>query len=143
MFFYKPEELKDIGEPGKPICLVPTSQIFPTLSAVVLTSDAVITVEITIAFKHVTKAQEFDLIYRNLPPDLLKNRPKRYHVVITDEDINPYSWQEQNQTQIPDGTLVYCTVINVGNRAWTLPVTEEHVEALEKARVSMDWLYAI
>ena len=70
-FFSKAEELKNMGEPGKPICLVPTSRIFPTLNAIVLTNNAVITVQITITLKHDMEEQEFDLIYRNLPPDLL------------------------------------------------------------------------
>ena len=136
-FFNKAEELKDISEPEKPMCLVPTSRTFPTLDAVILTSNAVITVQITITLTHDANEQEFDLIYRNLPLDLLKKRPNRYHVFITDKDINAYSLAEQNQTQILDGTLVYSVVFNVGEWGWTLPVKEKHVEALEKARVSM------
>ena len=142
-FFYKPEELKDISEPGKPICLVPTSQKFPTLDAVILTSNAVITVQITIALKHDANEQEFGLIYRNLPPDVLAKRPDRYHVFITDEEINAKSLREQHQVQIPDGTFVYSTVIDFESWGWGIRATEEHVDALEKARVSTYWLYAI
>ena len=138
-FFYMAEELKDISEPEKPICLVPTSRTFPTLSAVVLTSNAVITVQITIALKHDANEQEFDLIYRNLPPDLLKKRPKRFHAFITDNEINAKSLREQNQAQIPNGTLVYSTATGA---YWNI-ATEERVSALEQARVSMYWSYAI
>ena len=139
-FFYKAEELKDISEPGKPICLVPTSRSFPTLSAVVLTSSDVITIQITFALRHDTNEPEFDLIYRNLPPDLLARRPGRYHVFITDKEIIAKSLREQNQTQVPNETLVYSAAFSIESSAL---VTEERVHALEKARVSMYWLYAI
>ena len=139
-FFHKAEELKDISEPGNPICLVPTSRTFPTLDAVVLTSSAVITVQITIALKHDANEQEFDLIYRNLPPGLLAKRPDRYHVFITDNEINAKSLREQNQTQIPNGTLVYSTARGFEDLGYA---TEERVDALEKARVSLYWRYLI
>ena len=138
-FFYRAEELKDIAEPQKPICLVPTSGTFPTLDAVILTPKAVITVQISIALKHDATEEEFDLIYKNLPHDLLAKRPNRHHVFITDDEINAKSLREQNQTQIPNGTLVYSAVIGVS----TSVATEERVDALEKARVSMSWLCAI
>ena len=136
-FFYKVEELKDISETQQSICLVPTSRTFPTLSAVVLADNAVITVQFTIALKHDANEQEFDLIYKNLPPDLLAKRPGRYHVFVTDKEINAKSLREQSQTQVPNGTLVYSAVIGVENMDSTVPVTEERVDALEKARVSM------
>ena len=142
-FFYKAEELKDISEPGGSICLVPTSQTFPTLGAVVLTYNAVITLQITISLKLNANEQEFDLIYNNLPLDLLAKRRYRYHVFITDKEINAKSLREQNRTQVPNGTLVYSTAIGVESFGSMAPVTEERVDALEKARVSMYWLYAI
>ena len=142
-FFYNAEELKDITEPSGPIWLVPTSRTFPILDAVVLTDNAVITVQITIALKQDLNEQEFDLIYRNLPLDLLAKRPRRYHVFITDEEINAKSLQEQNHTQVPIGTLVYSMVRGVGSLDSSAPATEERVDALEKARVSTYWLSAI
>ena len=136
-FFYKAEELKDISEPGKSICLVPTSRTFSTLDAVILTSDAVITVQITIALKEDVIEQEFDLIYRNLPSDLLAKRPDRYHVFITDNWVNAESLQEQDHTQIPNGTLVYSTAISAESLDSKSPATEGRVDSLVKSRVSM------
>ena len=142
-FFNKVEELKDISETQQSMCLVPTSRTFPTLSAVILTGYAVITVQITFALKHDMKEEEFDLIYKNLPPDLLAKQPGRYHVFITDKAINARSLREQNQTQVPNGTLVYSTVIGVERMESMSPATEESVDALEKARVSMNLFCAI
>ena len=138
-FFHRAEELKDISEPGISICLVPNSPTFPTLDAVVLTPNAVITIQITIALKHDANEEEFGLIFKNLSHDLLAKRPNRYHVFITDYEINAKSLREKNQAQIPNGTLVYTTIIGIGGNI----ATEERVDALEKARVSMYWLYAI
>ena len=143
-FFHRPEELKDISEPGsKLICLVPTSRTFPTLSAVVLTNYDVITIQITIALEHDANEQEFDLIYRNLPPGLLARRPTRHHVFITDKEINAKSLREQNHTQVPNGTLVYSTAIGVEYLDSNAAATEERMDALQQARVSMNWLFEI
>ena len=146
-FFYKAEELKDISEPEKPLCLVPTSRTFPSLDAVVLTSNTVITIKITIAFKHSANEEEFDLIYRNLPPGLLQKRPYRNHVFVTDKEINAKSLREQkslqNLTENPKGIAIFSTAIGVDYLDSTAPATEERVDALEKARVSIYWLYPI
>ena len=142
-FFYKAEELKDIGETETSICFVPTSRKFPALSAIVLTGNAVITVQITIAVKHDAKGQEFDLIYQNLPPDFLAKRPGRYHVFITDNEVNAKSLREQNHTQVPNGTLIYSMATAVEHLDSAAPATEERVVALEKARVSKHFLCAI
>ena len=139
-FFYKAEELKDINEPQMQLCLVPTSQTFHTLDAIILTSNAVITVQITIDLEHDANEQEFDLIYRNLPPALLKKRSNRYHVFITDKKINANSLREQNHTQIPNGTHVYTAAIGVDSLDSQAPATEERVDALEKAKVCTGYM---
>ena len=59
---------------------MPLSRTFPTLNAIVLTDTVVITVQITIALQHDANKQEFDLIYKNLPPGLLSKQPDRYHI---------------------------------------------------------------
>ena len=142
-FFYKIEELKDSSDSENSICFVPTSRALPTLSAIVLTGNAVITVQITISLKHDVQEEEFDLIYKNLPPDLLAKRPGRYHVFITDNEINAKSLREQNQTQVPNGTLVYSVAMGIEQFDSWAPVTEAQVDALEKARVSIYLLRAM
>jgi hypothetical protein len=132
-FFSKPEELAGFSEPKKPKCLIPT---FPTFDAIVLTSNAVITVQITISSTHDAKAKGFDLIYKNLPNALLKKRPKRYHLFITDRETNAKSLREQNRKEIPDKVCVYSTVITVEELESKVPVTYDRVNSLEEARVS-------
>jgi hypothetical protein len=139
-FFYKPEELQTMNEPGLPMCLIPTSRTFPTGTpdAVVLTSNAVITVQIVIAYKYDSKEQlEFDHIYENIPSALLTKRPGRYHVLIMDRVYDSTTFREQKLTQIPVGTHVYATSVHMRHLDSKALVTEERVRALEKARVSM------
>jgi hypothetical protein len=133
-FFYKAEELEKVKEPEKPRCLIPTSRTFPTLDAIVITSDAVITIQITISPKHDAKEKEFGLVYDNLPLELLNKRPRRCHVFITDDGCNAKSLREQNRTEIPDGNLSYTTVIGVDDLDSQAPATTERVDALEEAR---------
>ena len=98
-FFHKPEELAELSEPGQTKCLIPTSRTFPTLDAVVLTSNATIMVKIILSPTHDTKEEGFGLIYQNLPPDLLRKRPNHYHLFITDNETNAKSLRlgEQNR----------------------------------------------
>lgn len=120
---------------------MPLSRTFPTLNAIVLTDTVVITVQITIALQHDANKQEFDLIYKNLPPGLLSKQPDRYHIYRQREQRQ--TLREQNHTQVPDGTLVYSTAFSVESIDSTVLATERRMDALEKARVSMHWLYAI
>jgi hypothetical protein len=134
-FFTKPEELAEFSEPKKPKCLIPTLRTFPTLNAVVLTKNAVITVQITISPTHDAKAKEFNLIYKNLPHALLKKRPKRCHLFITDTETNAKSLREQNRKEVPNNVCVYSTVIAVEELGSKVPVTYDRVNSLEKVRV--------
>ncbi|KAI9439307.1 hypothetical protein H4582DRAFT_130435 [Lactarius indigo] len=130
-FFSKPDELQEMYKPGLPICWVPTSETLPTLGAVVLTDDAVITVQITIASKRDTKNIGFIDIYRNLPPRL-KTKP-RCHVFITDSDSNAESLRDQNLT-VPKGTHVYSAIASVEDLDSKVVMTEDCMDALEKER---------
>jgi len=138
MFFYQPEELKNLAETELPICLVPTSPSFPSLDAVVLTTNSVITVQITIAHYHSAEKRGFDLIFDNLSRHMLSKRPERYHLFITDEEENAESLREQNLTEIPMGTRVYSVVVDTDQLD---VITEERVEALEEARAPPENLW--
>ena len=142
-FFLKPEELAKISEPDQPKCLIPTSRNFPTLDAIVLTSDSIITVQITISSKHDATGKGFGLIYNNLPHDMKQKRPNRYHLYITDEETNAKSLQEQNWTDIPTETRVYSTVIGVEHLESKVQLTHDRVKALQKAKVSMCGLLCV
>ena len=136
-FFSKPEELANISEPDHPKCLIPTSRNFPTLDAVVLTSDSIITVQITISSRHGAKRKGFGLIYNNLPLALTQRRPNRYHLFITDEETNAQSLRQQNLAEIPKRIRVYSTVIEVEDLESKVRLTHDRVKAVQKVGVSI------
>ncbi|KAH9001047.1 hypothetical protein EDB92DRAFT_2847 [Lactarius akahatsu] len=127
-FLSKLNELHEMYERGRPICWVPISGTLPTLDAVVLTYDSLITVQITIASKHSANNLAFEDVYRNLPRRL-KTKPW-CHVFISDSDYNAKSLREQDLT-IPEGTHIYSAVVDVEKLDSEI-VTEDRVEALEK-----------
>jgi hypothetical protein len=145
-FYSKPKDLADIladieeCQTGKPICVVPTSETFPFFDAFIITGVAVITIQVTIYDKHDAKEGGFEIL-NSLP--FLAKRPNRYHVFITDKEINAAKLRKQKLPQIPNGTLVYSAVVPVEKLESEAPVTEERVLALGRLRVSIYWLYAI
>jgi hypothetical protein len=143
MFFTEVEELQDIKEPESrcPLCVVPTSATFPSFDAFVLTDDAIITLQITISGRPDTKKQGFQDLHKNLPADFLAKRSQRYHIFIAEEEDNAKKLREQSHTHIPKDTFVYSAVIPVKDLG-SIPVTEERIAALERARVRIYWLYS-
>lgn len=141
-FFTKVEELEEIKEPDSrcPLCVVPTSETFPSFDAFVLTDDAIITLQITVSDGPNTKKQGFESLRKNLPATLLAKRSQRYHIFITEVEDNAKRLREQNLAHIPDDTRVYSAVIPVEDLE-SVPVTEERIAALERARVRIYWLY--
>lgn len=133
-FFTEFEELKEIKEPesGCPLCVVPTLATFPSFDAFVLTDNAIITLQIAISDSDGPDAttQGFQGLHENLSANLLAKRSQQCHIFVTDEDN-----QEQNLAHIPDGISVYSAVIPVEDLESMVPVTEERVAALERARV--------
>ncbi|KAN0134259.1 hypothetical protein V8E53_007757 [Lactarius tabidus] len=132
-FFTKVTELKQLEEPepGYPICVIPTSEKFPSFDAFIITHDAIITLQITISHRHSAKKEGFQDLRKNLPAKLLANRPQRYHVFVTDEEDNAKKLRAQNLAHIPDDTRVYAAVIPVKDLELKVPLTATIVEELE------------
>jgi hypothetical protein len=59
-----------MSEPGWPMCLDPTLRTYPTLDAVALSSDAILSVQNTITSNYDSKNVRFGLIYENIPRGL-------------------------------------------------------------------------
>ncbi|KAH9053615.1 hypothetical protein EDB87DRAFT_211620 [Lactarius vividus] len=132
-FFSKSSELQNMVESKCPICWVPTSLV-PSLYAFILTDDSIITLQITVSSRHSASKPGFSRVYDNLPRDLKIKRPKRFHVFITDRDENAKKLREQNLPDIPSGTLVYSTVLDVDQLDLRALVTQKRVGKLETAR---------
>lgn len=63
VFFSKAEELENVVEHESLKCLVPVSQDFPTVDAIFLTKNFIITVQITISSTHNANSIGFEKVY--------------------------------------------------------------------------------
>lgn len=138
-YFAKVAELAKLEEPvpGHPICVVPTSETFPSFDAFIVTDDAITTLQITISRRHSAKETGFEGLYKNLPAKFLAKRSQRSHVFITDEEDNAKKLREQNLPYIPEGTYVFSAVIPIEDLESKVPLTETIVEELESKSKSM------
>ena len=75
--------LKQAKKFGIPFGLIPYSQSFPSLDAIVCTEDHIITIQATVASTHSTKEQGFLMVKNNLPVRFRRNR-EWCHLFITD-----------------------------------------------------------
>ncbi|KAI9456403.1 hypothetical protein BJY52DRAFT_564652 [Lactarius psammicola] len=115
-----------------PLCLLPISKTFPTADAIVITDEFVITIQVTISDRHTVNESGFTLI-KDLLPDPLK-RDNWRHVFITDDDKRAVSLRNQTLCELPEDTIVYSGVFDIGQ----LGVTHEDMESYdEKKQVSL------
>jgi len=133
--FSKVDDLTHVTvDEHEPKCLVPISQTFPTLDAIVITDKFVITVQITVASKHDAKTVGFQNVYKHLPSTLSDSR-QRCHVFLTDKQENVDLLRGQ-KLDIPQKLKihVYSAFLDMGK--WGSILTRERVEILEKERAN-------
>jgi hypothetical protein len=131
-FFTEAENLKHVDQFNLPKCLVPVSPGFPTLDAIVITADLIITMQVTVASKHSANKEDFERVYKNLPPAVQHNRTK-CHVFVTDSEDKAKSLREQRLT-VPTNISVYSTCVNIDQLDPI--VTSSRMEELENEIVS-------
>ena len=93
-----PRSWQSSANPDNQKCLIPTSRTFPTLDAVILTSNAIIMVTIMLSPTHDTEEEGFGVIYQNLLHDLLRTRPNHYHLFITDNETTANLCNSESKT---------------------------------------------
>ena len=126
------------GDKLLPLCLLPISKSFPTADAIVITNEFIITIQVTISDQHSAKKSGFDAIKNLIPTDLKRNNWR--HVFITDDDDRASSLRNQTLLELPEGTVVYSGVFDIGQTG----VTRKHMEAYNKKKeVSGSWLHGI
>jgi hypothetical protein len=131
-FFTKAEDLKLVDQRNLPQCLVFVSQAFPTLDAIVITTNSIITVQVTIDSAQDANESEFQKVYSNLPSSIRIGRT-RCNVFVTDSEDKAKSLREQQLT-IPTDIHVYSASVDIGQLDSI--VTDRHMEELENAIVS-------
>ncbi|KAH9003512.1 hypothetical protein EDB86DRAFT_3241318 [Lactarius hatsudake] len=113
-----------------PLCLLPTARNFPTADAIVVTDEFIITIQLSVSYKHKAKDEGFKKIKELISPHA--KREKWRHVFVTDGDGAAASFLlNQDLPDIPKHVVVYSTVFDIGRSA----VTRENMEAFNEKRL--------
>jgi hypothetical protein len=140
-FFSKLEDLKHVGDLKLPFCLVPTSQTFAAVDAIVLTKDNVITVQMTIASRHDAKGTGLEKIYDGLPSKFLRARTW-CHVFLTDTEDKGKLLRREKVADVKTKPIrVYSAFFDLDELDSILTI--KRAEELKKVMVSRYWQYAI
>ncbi|KAI9441165.1 hypothetical protein BJY52DRAFT_502931 [Lactarius psammicola] len=127
-FFDSENRLGKVQGDEPPLCFLPTSESFPTGSAVVITHEFIITIQVTVSDQHSAKGSDFADIKKLIPPGL--SRDKWRHVFITDDDDRGVSLRNQAMGELPEDVLVYSGVFDIGRSG----VTREDMEAFDEKK---------
>lgn len=119
-----------------PLCLLPTSQTFAAVDAIVLTEQNIITVQVTISDNHSAKKEGFEEIKKSLPHEMIMKRPW-LHVFITDDHDKAESLRNQTLSDLPNNISIYSAVFNVGD------IKSIYMDRFDAKMVSGSWLHAI
>ena len=142
-FFSKAEGLKNVDEQHEGLkCLVPVSQDFPTVDAIFLTENFIITVQMTVASTHDANIIGFEKVYQHLPSKVKATR-QWGHVFLSNSEDKATVLREQRLTGLPQKMEVgvYSAVIDIEQSASIL--TLQRVEELNKYEVRRYRLHVI
>ncbi len=123
--------LRNINVDKLPLCLLPASQNFTAIDAIIFTNQLIITVQVTISKKHNVKKGGLTNIERSISPEIRKDR-KWCHAFITDNEGKTVSLCHQTLNNLPQNTCIYSGVFDVSQSG----ITHEHMKALDKSKVS-------
>lgn len=144
-YFDKVDELKNVHEEETQLCMVPISQTFKTVDAIIITKLSIITVQMTVSHTHGANLEGFKNIYDAFSPELLSQRG-RYHVFITDTVDKAISLGRQKtlaeRVKIDMSIKLYSAFIEF--EKLDSVITGKRVDELETNRASScHWLYVI
>ena len=140
ILFRSKTTLKNMKVKQLPTCFVPDSQTFPTVDAIILTVNHLITIQVTISNEHSAKTAGFEKVresgIRNR--DLAANTKDRNwcHVFVTDQDNTAESLRNQTLNGLPQDISIYSAIFDVGQSV-------TRVREIEAFDVSGTWLHTI
>ena len=132
--------LKNMKVKQLPTCFLPESLTFPTINAIILTVDHLITVQVSVSNEHGAKTAGFEKVresgIRNR--DLAAGTKDRNwcHVFVTDGDIKAKSLRNQTLSGLPQDVSIYSAVFDVGQSY----IGVKEIQAFD---VSGSWLHVI
>ena len=80
------EELATAERLSLPIYYRPTSERFPGVDGLILTSDGIVLIQVTVSSGHKLKREHLVPLYQNLPPGI-RNTPWKFVWVVPEDDI--------------------------------------------------------
>lgn len=101
-----------------------TSLTSAAIDAIILTAHSLITVQVTISYRHSAKKRGFEEVSDS---GIKKHRTWK-HVFITDEDYRAGPLRRQALKGLPEGISIYSAVFDVGRS----DITVEDLKAFEE-----------
>ncbi|KAI0290641.1 hypothetical protein B0F90DRAFT_591568 [Multifurca ochricompacta] len=112
-------DLGDLNDRETPFCVIPVSKAFPSVDAMIITDNHIITIQVTVASKHSVKSTGFLQIVNKFPKGFQMFR-KWCHVFVTDRAKNAASllttWTERDLELDGDINIpIYSAVLDVND----------------------------
>jgi hypothetical protein len=125
----------ELDDSKLPVCLLPISQTFAGVNAIIFTNEFFITVQVTISDKDGAKGIGFTGIKESISPHIREHR-NWCHVFITDNDRKAESLRGQTLSDLPKDISVYSGVFHLDR------ITLAHLQAFDEKKVSGSHLKA-
>ncbi|KAH9074292.1 hypothetical protein EDB83DRAFT_1952444 [Lactarius deliciosus] len=130
--------LKEVEVDNLPLCLLPTPQTPIAADAIILTDRFIITIQVTIYYKHSVKGSDLADIKDSIPPGVREDRDW-CHVFITNDNTRAYSLRRQTLGDLPENIRVFSTVFDVRRS----DIAVENIKTFDENKVSGSWLHSI
>ncbi|KAH9026744.1 hypothetical protein EDB85DRAFT_161710 [Lactarius pseudohatsudake] len=127
-FFGSDDAVENVNWDELPLCLMPTVKNYPTADAIVITDESIITIQVTVSYRHKAKETGFTKIEKLISSHV--TRDKWFHVFVTDGDRAAASLQDQYLPEVPEDVVIYSAVFDIGR----LAVTRENMKAFNEKR---------
>ncbi|KAH9003516.1 hypothetical protein EDB86DRAFT_2373479 [Lactarius hatsudake] len=131
-YFSSLTALKEVEVDNLPLCLLPTPQTPIAVDAIIFTDKFIITIQVTIHYKHSVKGCDLAYITESIPPGVRKDRDW-CHVFVTNNDNRAYSLRRHTLGGLPENIRVFSTVFDVCRS----DIAVENIKAFDENRAKL------
>ena len=132
-YFLKVEDLKDADKYQSPKCWVPVAQNLPTMDAIVITDEFVITIQAIISSKHDAKSTGFEKVHICLPSKI--SARQWCHVFLTNSEKAANSLRVNVLKDLPKKMNIHLYSAFFDTNRWDSILTPGHLEELDQDKV--------
>ncbi|KAH9061048.1 hypothetical protein EDB87DRAFT_475280 [Lactarius vividus] len=127
-FFGSDNAVENVNWDEFPLCLMPAVKNYPTADAIVITDESIITIQVTVSYRHKARETGFTKIEKFISSHV--TRDKWFHVFVTDGDRAAASLRDQYLPEVPEDIVIYSAVFDIGRSG----VTRENMKAFNEKR---------